>query len=575
MPLWCLPKNKANDFYNRLIKKEIDPQKLIEMGSKERRKYFASFLGGKDGAHVNALFESKLLLKNQQRGMITWAKQMAGLKPQAKTDLLNRVNKMKEVLTPENQDVYLEDLVNYKLKANVSFEEAKKISELAQDAQSKQHLIGTDRRLEYGAAKVAFEEYVQELKHATAWEKFKSDIKDPRKAAIELAGVAKSAKATLDNSALLRQGWKTLFTNPKIWAKNALKSFDDIVKTLGNKKVMGSVMADILSRKNIDNYIKDRLDIGVTEEAYPASAALERIPFFGRLHKASEVAFTAFQRRNRADLYDYYTDVATKSGLTETTGIGLGKLVNSLTGRGSLGKYETSAKLLNNVFFSPKLLKSHIDVLTAHAFDKSISPFVKKQAALNLLKIISGTSAVLATAHALKPGSVDIDPRSANFGKIKIGNTRFDVSGGMSSVVTLASRLIPTVNNGKWGLYTKSSTTNQVYPLNSGKFGAPKGTDVVYNFFENKLAPAVSVTKDLLKGQDFQGRKPTLGGELENLLEPLPITTYKELQNDPNSANVLIGLIADALGISVNTYSKQTKSGRARRTGRTTTRKQR
>ena len=568
MAVWCLPKTQANEFLNRLIKREIDPDKMLKLTSKERRDYFASFLGAKDAAHVNALFESKLLLKNQQQGLITWAQQMSGLKEYAKTDILSKIDRMKEVLTPENQEAYLEDFVSYKLKANVTFAEAKKIAKLAQDAQSKVHLIGTKDRLQYGASKVIFDRYISELKHATAWEKFKKDIQDPNKAALELAGVAKSAKATLDNSALLRQGWKVAITHPKIWSKSALKSFVDIAQTLRGKEVMDVVMADILSRENINKAIKDKLDIGVVEEAYPASAALEKIPVFGRLHKASEVAYTAFQRRTRADLYDYYTDLATKSGLKETVGLGIGRLVNSLTGRGSLGKYEVAGKALNNVFFSPKLLKSHIDVLTAHLGDKNMSSFAKKQAAINLLKIISGGAAILTTANALMPGSVEFDPRSANFGKIKIGNTRFDVTGGMSSVVTLMSRLVPTLNNGKLGFYTKSSSTNRIYPLNSGKFGAPAGTDMIYNFFENKLAPATSVVKDLWKGQTFQGEKPTLKNEAINLLEPLPITTYKELKDDPNSANILLGMIADMLGISVNNYGGKTTTSRTTRTTR-------
>ena len=76
--------------------------------------------------------------------------------------------------------------------------------------------------------------------------------------------------------------------------------------------------------------------------------------------------------------------------------------------------------------------------------------------------------------------------------------------------------------------------------------------------------------KDILKGQTFQGEKPTFANEAVNLFEPLPITTYLELKNDPNSANVLIGTIADMLGISVNTYSgKSKKSSGGSRTSRT------
>ena len=173
----------------------------------------------------------------------------------------------------------------------------------------------------------------------------------------------------------------------------------------------------------------------------------------------------------------------------------------------------------------------------------------RKKAAINLLKIISGTAAILTIANALNPDSVEEDPRSADFGKIKVGNTRFEMTGGMASVVTLAFRLI----RGS----TKSSLTGKVSELNTGKFGARTGADVIYNFFENKLSPFSSVIKDILKGETFEGKEPTLLGELKNLLVPIPITNYEELKNDPNSAPILLSIIADGLGIGTNTYSKK------------------
>jgi hypothetical protein len=176
-----------------------------------------------------------------------------------------------------------------------------------------------------------------------------------------------------------------------------------------------------------------------------------------------------------------------------------------------------------------------------------MSAFAKKQAAINLLKIISGTATVLVIANAVRPGSVEKDPKSSDFGKIKVGNTRFDVTGGKGSMVTLASRLI--TNS------TKSSTTGIVSKLGTGEYGAPTRGDVIYNYFENKLSPTYSVIKDLTTGEDFQGNKPTPLGELSNLLTPIIITNYAELAKDPNSADIVLAMIAEGLGISTTTYS--------------------
>ena len=180
--------------------------------------------------------------------------------------------------------------------------------------------------------------------------------------------------------------------------------------------------------------------------------------------------------------------------------------------------------------------------------------WTKKQAAKNLLKTVVGTAAVLAMAKTLVPDSVEEDRTSANYGKIKIGNTRFDVTGGMGSLITLASRLIPIM----WGEgKMKSSTTGIVTKLNADTFNARTGMDLFYNFFENKLSPAAGFIKDLGKGRNFQGEKPTPLTQLRDLFVPIIIQEYNELNADPHSADILLALIAEGVGIGINTYSAE------------------
>ena len=178
---------------------------------------------------------------------------------------------------------------------------------------------------------------------------------------------------------------------------------------------MDFVDADIVSRQNALNglYKRMKLDVlGVTEEAFPGIAQ-EKIPGIGRLFKASDVAYTAFLQRTRADLADKYLDYAVKAGvdITDKKQIeSIGKLVNSLTSRGDLGRLEGSARVLNNVFFSPRLVKANMDILTAHQFQRGVTPFVRKRAALNLLKMAASVGAVLTVANEVRPGSVEWDP---------------------------------------------------------------------------------------------------------------------------------------------------------------------
>lgn len=564
---FCLPKQLTDVFIKALKSGELDVAKLADMSSAERNTAFSKVLGAEAGKATNALFESKLLLKNQQTGLINWIKKLTGITPTVRRDMLAKVERLGSVLEPDSEKAFLADLVEQRLGTQVSSSEAAEIARLAKDVNEAKAVMEQSTRREvggpatkeenaYGKAKVAFGKYVSDLRNSADSLTLKERLQPGNfgKNVSDLGGTAKSLKASLDDSAIFRQGWKTLFTHPKEWLKNAAKTFSDAVRQFGGKEVMEETQSYIQSHPDYEAAQKAKLDTGTTEEAFP-NHVVEKVPLLGRLYKASEAAYTGFVYRQRMDIFSKYLQIAKKSGLDITDKNELesiGKLVNSLTGRGHLGQVgERAASAVNNVFFSPRFLKSNIDFLTAHQFQKGVTPFVRRQAAQNLVKVIGGTATILGIANAVKPGSVELDPRSSDFGKIKVGDTRFDVTGGMGSILTLAARLLT--------LSSKSSTTGKINALNSGKFGAQTGTDVLYNFAEGKLSPTAGIVKDLLKGQDFNGNKPTVLNEANQLLTPLPITNAIELYQDPKSAGVLAGTISDALGIGTNTYAPKKK----------------
>ena len=76
--------------------------------------------------------------------------------------------------------------------------------------------------------------------------------------------------------------------------------------------------------------------------------------------------------------------------------------------------------------------------------------------------------------------SVELDPRSTDFGKIKLGNTRVDITGGMA----VYYRTLAQVASGQ----KKSPITGRTEKLNQG-FGKTTRKDVAEQFFANKLAP--------------------------------------------------------------------------------------
>lgn len=557
---WCLRPELAEQFKKDLIEGTITPEKLNEMSSELRHKFFVDKFGEENAMKINSMFEEKLLLKNQKQGIITWSKKVLSGDKRVNKDIFNTVNKLEKALDINSDTGFLKDLVSKKLGVDIKPEEAGIILELSKELNRvKENYKGGDS-LDYGAAEVALTDYVNSLK-SKAKQKTLSDYKNPLNIIDEIASNSKAISASLDNSALFRQGWKTMITNPVIWSKHAFESFSDIANVLRGKDVESAVKAKVYGMENSinGNFDRMKIDIGKGEEAYPTSLP-ERIPGFGILYKASEVAYKSFLIKVRADLANKYIKILESNNLSVVDTYqmeSLGKVINSLTGRGNLGRLESAGKTVNNIFFSPKKLKGDIDTLTAFRGQK-VSPLAKKIAAQNLGKVIMGTAAVLTTAYVLDPKSVEFDPRSSDFGKIKIGNTRFDMTGGSSSIVTLAARLIPALIG--LPIYTKSN--GKLHLLNGKEYGAQTGMDVFNSFTENKLSPMFSVIKDMINQKDFYGNPVTFGGELSKLTLPIPFTNIFQTAQENDHANLLLISIADGLGINTNTYSSGKKNNK-------------
>lgn len=556
---FCLPVEQTKKFIQALKEGVIDPGKLSEMDSAGRHEFFSKLVGEADAKEVNALFESKLLLKNQQQGMITWAKRTSGISEPIRRDIISRIENLDRVLNPTEQKTFLNDLASTRLGADVSFDEAKKISEgvkTVQELKSKipeTSPIGSKERIDYGLKFTAFQDYLKELKGKSNKVPLKELLSSPSKVFETVSGTTKSILSSLDNSFFGRQGIKTLYTHPTVWADAFLKSWGDIGKELKGTDAMTPIKADIYSRPNAvnGNYERMGLDIGITsEESFPSSLP-ERIPLLGRLFKASESAFNGAAMRLRADLADMMVKSAEKQGVDFTQkeeAQRVGEMINSLTGRGSVPLTAGQAKVINNAVFSVKFLKSNFDTLTRGikaplemAKDKITGTqrtpaelFVRKESAMNLAKIVGTTAAILYTAEQLQPGSTKKNP-----GFITIGNTRFDITGGLASIAMLGYKV-----------------SQKVMDKNAPRYGQSTAMDLVNNFWEGKLSPVAGVFRDVAKGKDFNGNKPTASSLISGIVTPLPIQTYQDLQN-PGAAPTLASMIADGLGISTYTPPKK------------------
>lgn len=562
----CLPEQQRNKLKNALISGKLSIEDLYALTSNERRAAFEKVVGKNYSKWLNSRFE-QAMLSTQKKALSKWIKNSVSHKDPVRRDLLKKVNRIEKFLTSDEQTGFLEDIAETKLGIRVTEGEAKAILDLKKVSDDLRLAIpessprGSKERLAYGFAVRKFKQYVGDLKVGadaiTATERLKPE--NLGRNLYDAASITKSLVATLDNSFIGRQGIKVLLAGEyRIWSVTAKESFKNFGKELmqrspgmfkaRNDAVLDAIYADIYSRPNALNgsyrAARNGYGLGVPhEEVFPTSLP-ERIPFIGRVFKASETAFTGSALRMRADLADAYIAMGTQNGLDmldEATASSFGRVVTAMTGRGELGRLGSIGKELNVAVFSVRFLKSNLDTLTAHYFDKTMTKEAKMLAAKNLLKIATSLGAALTVAEMLNPGSVTFDPRKGSFGKIQIGETKIDITGGMAGIVRLAARLISGKNY--------SENTRKWSDLYEGGFGQQNALDLVENFLEGKASPTLGAVFDFMEGRNFQGDKPNFYNTTLGLI--VPISAQLLIENIQNGNDELLTvMIAESVGLS-------------------------
>lgn len=566
----CLPRDSVEKFKQAVIDGKINPERLASMTSEARRELLSKIVGEGDAKATNTLFESKLLLKDKQAGLVRWAQKLTNVTPEVKRDLVSRIGRMDErILNPADEKAFLKDLAETKLGLGVSSHEAQKITGLSsklqesdgvvRDSIAKKGFSNTPQelRLKAGVDRVALQNYVDELK-AGASKKTLLETASPTNwihGVKSMMGMTKGIVASFTSHAPLKHGFFALFEDPTHWAKNYFTQFSDAARQIAGKDVISAVKAEGYSRENSINGIYDKWipgELTKTNEEFHSSLP-DKIPGFSHLYKGSKAMFEGFNLRMRMDLVDHYVNTVKKMGLDpqdKDIAKSWGQLAIDQTG----GKSKNPDALMSQFLFSQRLLHAEVNNLTLHLFDKTASKATRIQSAKTLAKVVAGVASVMYINNKLHPGSAETDPRSSNFGKVKVGDTRFDISGGYSSIVTLASR-VAAAADGKSAI--KSSTTGAMQKLGSG-FGQTSYQTLLGDFLQGRASPPGQIIADVANGQTFAGGKPTVKSEASSLLEPIPAQTYGQLKNDPNSANKTAVMIAQQLGLMSSTYGQNT-----------------
>jgi hypothetical protein len=295
-------------------------------------------------------------------------------------------------------------------------------------------------------------------------------------------------------------------------------------------------------------------NLSTREESFMSNLA-EKIPIIGKGVRASSRAYTGFLNKLRADVFTDLISKAESEGLNPTKNLDLTKqiadFVNTATGRGSklfgIMDISHSAKILNTLFFSPRLMASRTTLLNP-AYYIQLNPFVRKEALKSLLSA-GGIALTVLGLSKMAGAEVGSDWRSSDFGKIKIGNTRVDIFAGFQQYMRMLGQLYT-------GQYV-SSTTGKITTLGEG-YKPLTRYDILFRQAESKESPIFSFASDLLKGQQFNGQPIDLKSEIASRFIPMVIQDTIDLAND--NPNLLPLSALGTLGVGLQTYTQQSKT---------------
>lgn len=525
---FCLPEEITNKLKKAIKSGEIDIEKLSSASSEYRVNFFKQFMNERNAKEVVALFESKLLLKNQKRGLVTWAKQILGMKPAVERDVISRIMRMDKILNPENEKSFLRELASKKLGVDITIEEARKITELSNKIKSLENFTDKAGRIKYGRAKLDLIDYVNSL--------------NPKRANVveNVLGLPQAAMSSFDLSAPLNQGWGLM--SRKEWWNNLAP----MIKAFTRESAFKDIQADIITRPNYKLAKRAGLRLSdLSENLFEReeifmTTLLDKIPGMA----ASQRAYIGFLNKLRMDLFDDLIKKAKLAGEDVSLGSKAAEDIATIVNAFS-GGYGKTDPLLNALLFSPRRVRSAVKILNPYTYiNPKTSKTARKAAIRNLLGSLAMTGSVIALAGLHGAVETEEDPRSSDFGKIKVGDTRLDISGGIASYVILLSRIL----SGE----IKSSNTGAIKKLGNN-YTSTSGFDLTANFIRNKLSPLASLIIDVLTGENAVGEKKTPTQSVIDRFKPMFLKdAYEVLTEDPE-AKILIPFALFGGGLS--TYS--------------------
>ncbi len=369
----------------------------------------------------------------------------------------------------------------------------------------------------------------------------------------EVLGLSRTLKTILDASAVFRQGGVASVAHP-VKATGALKeSFAQTFSPERSKEWLETLYTspEYRTMKDAGLYISDPNRViggkGAREEGFMSDLAKE-IPILREIVGGSERNYTGYLNKLRVDVFsDLASRLEVDGQATPENLKGLARFVNNATGRGSLGKWgNKNTAELNGVFFSPRNAAAKYNLLLNPKFYKDLPAPVRKQAVKDMAKVTATGLTILGLAKA-GGAEVSMDPTSSDFGKIKIGNTRWDIWGGFQQWAVLTARVLTSAKQAVSGEDLERSPVE----------------DVV-RFARGKLAPTPGTAVNIVEGKNVIGEETTASGVARESISPLYLEDLNQAVEEEGLDALLTVGVPGFFGIGTQTYkSKGTKKNTA------------
>jgi len=325
---------------------------------------------------------------------------------------------------------------------------------------------------------------------------------------VGVLGAPQALKASFDLSAPFRQGQMLGWSNPAEWKR----AWRPMIKAFGSEQGLAD------SARYIDNSpwmraTGDRAGFGFEEvggKIYDPNSltdALERPGGFAGLNRshvsqfiqsipgvdASQRAYSTFLNEQGLRVYEKTAQAMWDAGVRDIAQYeALAKVINHARGYGDFTVGQLARGV--NAFFSGRNFVARFQTLIDPILQPGslLEPSARQLAAKNLAAMAAGDLTTLGLLGAMGTAtglwSVEMDPRSTDWGKLRIGNTRIDPWAGFSPMVRMAARI---------ATGDLKSAGGDIYPSNL--------RDEVLKFFRNKQAPAAALIVDALVGENAIG----------------------------------------------------------------------